>query len=94
MRFVLYSLCVLIVLLASILFVSGYDGTQIREFLLGVAAIIVVASRIIKPRQDNDDDKQRLEDNETLRKQRLTVGNNASDQDAESRESSDTSQTR
>ncbi len=94
MRFVLYSLCVLIVLLASVLFVLGYDGTQIREFLLGVAAIIVVASRIIKPPQDNSDDKERVEQSETERGQRLSVGNDVPEQVVKSRESSERNQTR
>ncbi len=94
MRFVLYSLCVLIILLASFLFVLGYDGTQIREFLLGIAAIVVVASRIIGPRRDNDDDKEQVDQGETHREERLRIENDASEQVAEPRESSEKNRTR
>lgn len=94
MRFVLYSLCVLIILLASFLFVSGYDGTQIREFLLGIAAIVVVASRIIGPRRQNNEEKRRVTQNETQREKRLRIENDSPEQVAESRETTESSQTR
>ncbi len=94
MRFVLYSLCILIILLASFLFVLGYDGTQIREFLLGIAAIVVVASRIIGPRRNNDDDKEQDDQGETQREERLRIGSDAPEQVSESRESSQRSQRR
>ncbi|MDE2857772.1 MAG: hypothetical protein OXN94_07975 [Chloroflexota bacterium] len=94
MRFVLYSLCVLIILLASFLFVLGYDGTQIREFLLGIAAIVVVASRIIGPRRANNDDKETVDQGEAQREERLRIANDAPEQVAEPRESSERNQTR
>ncbi len=94
MRFVLYSLCVCIVLLASILFVSGYDGTQIREFLLGIAAIVVVASRIIGPRRDNSDNNEQVDQDETQREERLRIESDAPERVSESRDSSKRSRRR
>ena len=94
MRIVLYILCVFIVLLASYLFVSGYDGTQIREFLLGVAAVIVVASRIIKPRQARDNGKDKGERHESAREHRLSIGDDEAEQFADSPESSERTQLR
>lgn len=94
MRFVLYSLCILIILLASFLFVFGYDGTQIREFLLGVAAIVVVASRIIGPRRDNSDNNEQVDQDETQRKERLRIESDAPERVTESRDSSKRSRRR
>ena len=59
MRLVLYSLCIFIVLLASALFILGYEGIQIREFSLGVAAMIAVASRMLKPQQDDNSPREK-----------------------------------
>ena len=73
MRVVLYSLCVAIVLLASALFIQGYEGTQIREFLLGVAAIIVVASRMSKPQRKDDKRQEKSKATEAERGHRLST---------------------
>lgn len=83
MRLVLYILCVLIILLASFLFVLGYDGTQIREYLLGVAAIVVVATRIIRPRQSNDAEKENIEKDVEQRGKRLSVSDGDSERGLE-----------
>ena len=73
MRLVLYNLCVFIILLASALFISGYDGTQIREFLLGVAAIMVVALRILKPAAQSKASSETAAQSEVQREQRLSA---------------------
>lgn len=73
-----------IVLLASYLFVSGYDGTQIREFLLGVATVIVVASRIVRPRHARVDVKEQSKRDESGREHRLSIGDDSSEQFADS----------
>ena len=70
MRLVLYILCIFIILLASALFVLGYEGTQIREFLLGVAAILVVASRVIRP-QSQPKPQDVVDQTQDQREQRL-----------------------
>ena len=73
MRLLLYSLCIFIVLLASALFILGYEGTQIREFLLGVAAIIVIASRMIKSQQEPKEPRMDGEQAEARRSNRLSI---------------------
>lgn len=73
MRLLLYSLCIFIVLLASALFILGYEGTQIREFLLGVAAIIVIASRMIKSQQEPKEPRVDGEQAEARRSNRLSI---------------------
>ena len=94
MRLVLYSLCIFIVLLASALFVLGYEGTQIREFLIGVAAIIVLASRMIKPQQNRNEPNEKSEQIETRRARRLSAGGGALEDNSESNSESDLNQTR
>lgn len=77
MRLLLYSLCIFIVLLASALFILGYEGTQIREFLLGVAAIIVIASRMIKSQQEPKEPRVDGEQAEARRSNRLSIRDEA-----------------
>ncbi len=77
MRLLLYSLCIFIVLLASALFILGYEGTQIREFLLGVAAIIVIASRMIKSQQEPKEPRMDGEQAEARRSNRLSIRDEA-----------------
>ena len=93
MRLVLYSLCIFIVLLASALFVLGYEGTQIREFLIGVAAIIVLASRMIKPQQKRNEPNEKSEQIETRRARRLSARDDGLEDNSESNSESDLSQT-
>ena len=92
MRLVLYSLCIFIVLLASALFILGYEGTQIREFLIGVAAIIVVASRIIKPQQRPKSPREKVERTDTRRRNRLSVRDDDRKAAPESRDASELTQ--
>jgi len=73
MRLVLYSLCIFIVLLASALFILGFEGTQIREFLIGVAAIIVIASRMIKSHEETKEPQEKSEQTDTRRRRRLST---------------------
>ena len=73
MRLVLYSLCIFIVLLASALFILGFEGTQIREFLIGVAAIIVIASRMIKSHEEIKEPQEKSEQTDTRRRRRLST---------------------
>lgn len=77
MRLLLYSLCIFIVLLASALFILGYEGTQIREFLLGVAAIIVIASRMIKSQQEPKEPRMDGEQAKARRSNRLSIRDEA-----------------
>ncbi len=92
MRLVLYVLCIFIILLASALFVLGYEGTQIREFLLGVAAIIVVASRVIRPQQRKPEPKELGEQSEDQREHRLSMRDEDLKRESESHDSSQSSQ--
>ncbi|MDE2775017.1 MAG: hypothetical protein OXI77_03655 [Chloroflexota bacterium] len=89
MRLVLYSLCIFIVLLASALFILGYEGTQIREFLIGVAAIIVLASRMIKTQQDINEPQVKSEQAETRRKRRLSARNEIPEDESKSSDDSE-----
>ncbi len=91
MRLVLYILCIFIILLASALFVLGYEGTQIREFLLGVAAIIVVASRVIRPQTQNPEPKDLDDQTEDQREQRLRLRDENQQEESEFHDSSKSS---
>ena len=94
MRLILYSLRIFIVLLASALFILGYEGTQIREFLIGVAAIIVVPSRIVKPQKEASEPKVvKSEQTDTRRrKRRLSATDEMLEGGSESRDESDSTQ--
>lgn len=92
MRLVLYSLCIFIVLLASALFILGYEGIQIREFLLVVAAMIAVASRMLKPQQDDNSPREKRGRNDTRRRNRLSVRDEAPADESESPDASDSTQ--
>ena len=93
MRLVLYSLCIFIVLLASALFILGYEGTQIREFLIGVAAIIVLASRMIKTHQDVNEPQAKSEQTDTRRRRRLSARNEIQDDESKSSDDSEATYT-
>ena len=73
MRLLFYSLCIFIVLLASALFILGYEGTQIREFLLGVGVIIVIASRMLKSQQEPKERGVEGDQAEARRSNRLSI---------------------
>ena len=89
MRLVLYILCIFIILLASALFVLGYEGTQIREFLLGVAAILVVASRVIRPQSQKPKPKDLVDQTQNQREQRLRLRDQDQRDESEVQDSSE-----
>ena len=93
MRLVLYSLCIFIVLLASALFVLGYEGTQIREFLIGVAAIIVLASRMIKTQTDVNEPQVKSEQTDTRRRRRLSARKEIPEDESKSSDDSEATYT-
>lgn len=84
MRLLLYLLCVFIILLASALFIAGYEGTQIREFLLGVGVIVVAASRLIKPATQSKPAKEPVGQTESQRHQRLSAEDTVFDHESQS----------
>lgn len=92
MRLLLYSLCIFIVLLASALFILGYEGTQIREFLLGVAAIIVIASRMIKSQQEPKEPRVDGEQAEARRSNRLSIRDEAPEDVSDAGDTSESTQ--
>ncbi len=92
MRLLLYSLCIFIVLLASALFILGYEGTQIREFLLGVAAIIVIASRMIKSQQEPKEPRVEGEQAEARRNNRLSIRDEAPEDVTDTGDTSESTQ--
>lgn len=85
-------LCIFVILLASALFVLGYEGTQIREFLLGVAAIIVVAWRVIRPQSQKPMPKDALDQTEDQREQRLSLSDQDQRDQSDFNESSESDQ--
>ena len=84
MRLLLYLLCVFIILLASALFIAGYEGTQIREFLLGVGVIVVAASRLIKPAQQSKRNNTPVNQTESQQHQRLSAEDSSLDRQSQS----------
>lgn len=72
MRVGLYCLCIFLALFASALFFLGYEGTQIREFLLGVSAIVLVTSRMIRPERQADRPLATADTNDSRRERRLS----------------------
>lgn len=84
MRLILCLLCIFVVLLASALILLGYDGTQIRDFLLGVTAVITVADRLLRPRKDTKPPVDSSEAIESERELRLSDKRDDADTESES----------
>lgn len=92
MRLVLYSLCIFIVLLASALFILGYEGTQIREFLLGVGVIIMIASRMLKSQQEPKEPRVDGDQAEARRSNRLSIRDEAPEHVSDTDDTSESTQ--
>ena len=72
MRLVIIGLCIFVVLLASYLIYWGYDGTQIRDFLLGVTAVLTLANQLTKPAPVADKPSRQNESTAEGRERRLS----------------------
>ena len=87
MRLILFSICIFLIAFTTALFFLGYDGHQIREYLLGVGAIILLAWRISKPpsQADKPTDKptDKTESTERRRERRLSDSQRDSDDESE-----------
>ena len=88
MRFSLWFVCILLVAFASVLFFLGYDGAQIREYLLGVSAVILVATRLLPAPRETKTRIEKQDSADKQRQQRLSdqpvEAENAADENARS----------
>ena len=83
MRLILCLLCIIVILLASALILLGYDGTQLRDFLLGVTAVITVADRLLRPRKDAKPPTKSSKATDSQRESRLSDGRDDADTESE-----------
>ena len=83
MRLILFSICIFLIAFTTALFFLGYDGHQIREYLLGVGAIILLAWRISKPPSQADKPTDKTESTERRRERRLSDSQRDSDDESE-----------
>ena len=89
MRFSLWFLCILFAVFASALFFMGYDGAQIREYLLGVSAVILVATRLLPPPDKAETQSVDNENTNKRREQRLSDSHALSDDESETEKPSE-----
>ena len=83
MRLILFSICIFLIAFTTALFFLGYDGHQIREYLLGVGAIILLAWRISKPPSQANKPADKVDSTERRREQRLSEGQRDSENQSE-----------
>lgn len=91
MQHILTGFCIFSLLLASVLFALGYDGTQIRDFLLGVVAVITVAHRIHRSSREVDLPIDKVDRADRRREKRLSDGLTESVDESEGGKSSESS---
>lgn len=92
MRHILFSLSIFVILLTSGLIILGYDGTQIRDYLLGVTAVLTLATRLIKPPTATDKPAKKSESTAEGRERRLSDRSVEAEYESDAGKQSDSAQ--